>query len=172
MVVLPSDLETLGGKMNSMREIGRHIQAEQNLSEGEVTWLIMMAQAVLRAFSWEDGQPMRCLADRLGISPQTLYTTLRWVVQAMVWVYRHKAAIETLVVRAKALQSRLAQVEQTWAMAQAEVQRMGQALAEAQARIEALQTEVNRLQAQGRVNLDRLMAVLKMSGQCSGRSKL
>ncbi len=57
--------------MDSMREIGRTLTTEQNLTGEDITWLIAMAQAVLRAFAWMEGQPMRSLAASLNISPQT-----------------------------------------------------------------------------------------------------
>ena len=59
--------------MESMREIGQTLTAEQNLTGEDITWLIAMAHAVLRAFVWADGQPMRTLATTLGILPQTLH---------------------------------------------------------------------------------------------------
>lgn len=74
--------------MEPMREIGRTLTAEQNLTGEDITWLIALAHAVLRAFAWTEGQPMRTLAATLGLSPQTLYTTLRLVVRAMLWVRR------------------------------------------------------------------------------------
>jgi hypothetical protein len=36
--------------MDEMREIGRRLQAEQNLSAADIVWLTTMAQAILRAF--------------------------------------------------------------------------------------------------------------------------
>ena len=77
-------------KTTPMREIGYHIKAEQGMSDEDITWMIAMAQAILRAFCWNEGQPMRHLAESLGISPQTLYTTLRLVVAAMKWVRRKR----------------------------------------------------------------------------------
>jgi uncharacterized coiled-coil protein SlyX len=156
--------------MEHMREIGRRIQAEQNLSESEVAWLITMAQAVLRAFAWEAGQPICHLAAELGVSRQTLYTTLRWVVQAMVWVYRHKASIETVVAQVQSLQDRLARIEQAYHTAQGEIHGLSHALAEAQANVAALQAEVSRLQEQWQVHVDRLIVVLKLDGRCTVRS--
>jgi hypothetical protein len=156
--------------MEPMREIGRTLTAEQNLTGEDITWLIAMAQAVLRAFAWTEGQPMRILAATLGSSPQTLYTTLRLAVQAMVWVRRGRASVATLASRLQEVQARLASVEQAAATAQAEVQRLTRVLAEAQAQISTLQGEVARLQAQWTVMQDRLIVVLKMSGRCTVRS--
>ncbi len=155
--------------MDNMREIGHHLQAEQNLTAEDITWLTMMAQAILRAFVWDEGQPMQSLATGLGISRQTLYTTLRWVVQALVWVHRNKAALETLTERVQHLQDRLTQVEQAYGTAQAEVRRLTQAWAAAQAQVTALQAEVTRLREQWQVNQDRLIVALKLSGRCTVR---
>ena len=156
--------------MDPMREIGRTLTAEQNLTGEDITWLIGMAQAVLRAFAWTEGQPMRSLAATLGVSPQTLYTTLRLVVQAMVWVRRGQASVAALVSRLREAQARLTVAEQAAAVAQAEVQRLTRLLAEAQGQVSALQVEVARWQAQWVVMQDRLIVVLKMSGRCTVRS--
>jgi hypothetical protein len=156
--------------MDPMREIGRTLTAEQNLTGEDITWLIALAQAVLRAFAWTEGQPMRSLAATLNISPQTLYTTLRLVVQAMLWVRRGQVSVATLASRLQEVQARWASAEQAWAGAQAEVQRLTGVLAEAQAQVSALQAQVARLQAQWGVMQDRLIVVLKMSGRCTVRS--
>jgi len=156
--------------MDKMREIGRTLQAEQNLTQVEVSWLMQMAYTLLRVFAWDEGRPMRHIAKELAISPQTLYTTLRWVVQAMIWVHRHKASIEKAVVQVEQLHDRLAQVEQTYNTIQAEVQGLTQALAEAQARVATLQTEVSRLREQWQVTVNRLIVVLKLDGRCTVRS--
>ena len=124
--------------MDPIREIGRTLTAEQNLTGEDITWLIAMAQAVLRAFAWTEGQPMRSLAATLNISPQTLYTTLRLVVQAMLWIRRGQASVATLASRLQEVQARLASVEQASAFAHAEVQRLTRVLTEAQDQVKGL----------------------------------
>lgn len=156
--------------MDPMREIGRTLTVEQNLTGEDITWLIAMAHAVLRAFAWTEGQPMRSLAATLGLSPQTLYTTLRLVVRALLWVRRGQTSVETLANRVQELQDRLGPVEQAYVSVQAEVQHLTQVLAEARSQVSALQVEVTRLQAQWTVTQERLIVVLKMSGRCSVRS--
>lgn len=148
-----------------MREIGYHIKAEQGMSDEDITWMIAMAQAILRAFCWNEGQPMRHLAESLRISPQTLYTTLRLVVAAMMWVRRKKEAIGVLAERIDCL----AHIEQAYTTAQAEVQRLTQALTDTQEEKDALQAEVSRLGEQWSANLKRLIVVLKMEGRCTVR---
>jgi hypothetical protein len=155
--------------MDSMREIGRTLTTEQNLTDADITWLIAMAQAVLRAFAWTEGQPMRSLAATLGISPQTLYTTLRLVVQAMVWVRHGQASAVALASRLETVQARLTAAEHAVVAAQVEIQRLTQAWVDTQAQVSALQVEVARLHAQWRVMQDRLIVVLKMSGHCTVR---
>ena len=156
--------------MEPMREIGRTLIAEQNLTGEDITWLIAMAHAVLRAFAWTEGQPMRSLAATLGLSPQTLYTTLRLVVQAMMWVRRGQTSVGRLGRRLQDVQARLAAVEQALTLAQAEVQHLTHVLVDAQAQVSALQEHVTQLQAQWAVMQDRLIVVLKMSGRCTVRS--
>ena len=121
--------------MSQMRAIGHHLQAEQNLTPGDIAWLVVIAKAILRAFVWDEGEPMRRLAARLGVSPDTLYRTLRLAVQALMLIRRGKKSVEALAAQVRELQDRLAQVEQTYATAQAEVQRLTKALAEAQAQV-------------------------------------
>ncbi len=156
--------------MDDMREIGCHLQAEQNLTADDIAWLTAIAQAILRALMWDAGQPMRTLAARLEISPQTLYTTLRLVIQALMWVRRNKLSVERLAEHFQVLQSRLAQAEQSYIAAQAEIRRLKQALSEALVQVSALQAEVARLQAAWTVMQDRLIVVLKLSGRCTVRS--
>jgi len=153
-----------------MREIGRHLKAEQNLTSDDIAWLVAIAQAILRAFVWDEGQPMRTLAATLGISPQTLYTTLRLAVQALMLVRRGKKSVEMLVSQVRELQDRLAQMERVYSIAQAEIQRLTKALTEARTMVATLQARVNRLQTQWTVTQDRLIVVLKLSGRCTVRS--
>ena len=156
--------------MDEMREIGRRLQAEQNLSAADIVWLTTIAQAILRAFIWSEGQPMRTLATTLGVSPQTWYTALRGAVQALLWVQRHKTTVATLVSQLHAVQSRVVELEQTARRLQAEVHRLTAALAAAQSQLSALQAEVTRLPGAWTVMQDRLIVVLKLSGRCTVRS--
>lgn len=155
--------------MSQMREIGCRLQVEQDLTSDDIAWLVAIAKAILRAFVLDEGQPMRTLAATLGISPQTLYTTLRLAVQALMLVRRGKRSLEVLTAQVRELQDRLARVEQAYATAQAEVQRLTKALTEAQAQVVTLQAEVMRLQAQWTASLERLIVVLKLSGRCTVR---
>lgn len=155
--------------MNEMREIGHRIKAEQNLAPEDIAWLITIAQAILRAFTWDDGRPIRTLARQLGVSPTTLYTALRLAVQALTWIRRSKASVTALKERVDQLETRLMQLESAYTATQAEVQRLTQVLAAAETQIESLQAEVGHLQAQWTVARERLIVVLKMSGRCTVR---
>jgi hypothetical protein len=140
------------------------------LSAADIVWLTTIAQAILRAFIWSEGQPMRTLATTLGVSPQTWYTALRGAVQALLWVQRHKTTVATLVSQLHAVQSRVVELEQTARRLQAEVHRLTAALAAAQSQLSALQAEVTRLPGAWTVMQDRLIVVLKLSGRCTVRS--
>lgn len=153
-----------------MREIGRRIQDEQNLTREDIEWLIAVADMILRAFTWDAGHAMRSIAERLGISPTTLYKTLRLVVQALMLVRRGGEAVASLGERVRELQARLAHVEQAYATAQAEVQHLRAELVAAQARAAALQDTAKDLQAQWQMGLERLIVVLKLEGRCTVRS--
>ena len=74
--------------MEQMREIGQHIEAEQSLTSDDIAWLVAMARAILRAFVWDEGEPMQALASDLGISRTTLYAKLRLAIQSLMWVRR------------------------------------------------------------------------------------
>jgi len=156
--------------VKEMREIGRRIKAEQGLTSEDIAWLVRMVKAILRAFVWDEGQPMRSTADELEISPQTLYTKLRQAIQALMLVRQGKQSVEALTDRVQELQDRLAQVEQAYTSAQAEVQRLTKALVGVQMQVVSLQAKVTRLRAQWTLAQDRLIVVLKMSGRCTVRS--
>ena len=153
-----------------MREIGRRLRSEQNLTDEDIAWLVGIAHAILRAFVWDEGQAMRTLSDALSISPTTLYTMLRMAVQALMLVRRDKKSVEVVADHMRELQKRLAQVEQAYDADQAEVQRLTKALSKAQAQVSKLQAEVTRLQEQWTVSQKRLIAALKLSGRCTVRS--
>ena len=156
--------------MSQMREIGECLKNEQNLSSDEIIWLVAVAHALLRAFVWEDGQPMRSLAVTLGVSPTTFYKLLRLVVQALMWVYRRKQSVAGLVTQFEELEVRLMEMEAVAQQAQAKVQELIQALAAVQKKVDELQAEVSRLKAQWAMTVDRMILVLKMSGRCTVRS--
>ncbi len=85
-------------------------------------------------------------------------------------VRRGKQSVKKLMDHVRELQDRLAQLEQTYAVAQSEGKRLTKALVEAQMQVVALQTQVTRLQEQWTVTKDRLIAVLKLSGRCTVRT--
>jgi DNA-binding phage protein len=153
-----------------MREIGQRIQDEQNLNAANIAWLVNIARMILRAFTWGEGLPMRTIAEDLGISPTTLYKTLRLAVKALMLICRGVESVDGLLDRVQELQDQLARVEQAYATAQGEIQHLRGALAEAQARIAALQGEVKALQEQWKVAKERLIVVLKLEGRCTVRS--
>ena len=154
--------------MNQRREIGRTIKAEQNLTEGDIFWLVAIAKAILRAFVWDEGEPMQTLATELGVSRTTLYAKLRSAIKALVWVRHCKALGEALVDQVQGLQQRLAQVEQAYTTALVQVQRLRKELTKAQTIVKTLNVHVEQLRAQWVVGQERLIVVLKMSGRCTG----
>lgn len=156
--------------MDQRREIGCTIKAEQDLTEGDVVWLVTIAKAILRAFVWDEGEPMRTLANRLGVSRTTLYAKLRLAIKALMWVRHCKALGEALVDQVQELQQRLGQVEQAYTTARAEVQRLRTAFIEAQVIVTTFNVQIEQLRAQWMVAQDRLIVVLKMSGRCTVRS--
>ena len=156
--------------MKEMREIGRRIKAEQGLTSEDIAWLVGIAKAILRAFVWDEGQPMRNTAEELEISPQTLYTKLRQAIQALMLVRRSKQSVEALTDRVQKLQGQLRRVEQAYAAVRSEVQGLTKALAEAQTRVVVLQAEAKQLREQWTMTKDRLIVVLKMEGRCTVRS--
>jgi len=156
--------------MTRMREIGTRIQSEQHISPDEMTWLIVIAHAILRAFVWEQGHPIRELAGTLGMSPTTFYRVLRLAIEAVVWVRRANGSVEAVMVRVGELEAQLAQVTHVCLMAQRQVCTLTSAGEKAREALSVLQREVARLTAQWTVMQDRLIVVLKMSGRCTVRS--
>lgn len=156
--------------MKEMREIGQRLQIEQGLTADDITWLVTIAYTILRAFVWDEGQPMRKLADSLGVSPTTLYAMLRLAVSTLMWVRRRKESVDAVVDQWRALQEQLTHVERAYKAAQGQVQSLKQALTAAQSQVACLEAQVVGLQAQWTVMQDRLIVVLKMSGRCTVRS--
>ena len=152
--------------MPTIAQIGQRMQAELGLTDPDIIWLVTMGQAILRAFTWTEGQPIRTLSTTLGISPTTFYSTLRLVVAAMMCVRRGHNKVNGLV---EQLQNRIVELEQVEAMAQNKIESLSQSLTESQARVSNLQAEVVGLQEQWQINVERLIVVLKLSGHCTVR---
>jgi uncharacterized coiled-coil protein SlyX len=152
--------------MPTRAKIGRRMQTEQNLTEADIIWLVVMSEAILRAFTWTQGKPIRELAGSLSISPTTFYATMRLVVAAMISIHRGKKKLDSLV---EQLQKQIAELKQTVAMKQSKIESLGQALAKNQAKVSNLQAEVVGLKEQWKANADRLIVVLKLSGHCTVR---
>ncbi len=152
--------------MPTIAQIGKKIQAELGLTDEDIIWLVTMAQAVLRAFTWTEGQPIRTLSTTLGIAPTTFYTLLRLVVAAMMCVRRGQKELDGLI---EQLQKQIVELEQVLAMAQSKIESISQTLAEAQAKVSTLQAEVVGLKEQWKINTDRLIVVLKLEGHCTVR---
>ncbi len=156
--------------MERMRKIGEKIKEEQQITAEEITWLVVMAQAILRAFVWEEGRPMRELAGKLKMSPTTLYALLRLAIEALLWVRRFKASVRALASHVAELEVRLTQLTEACSAAQVQVFALSQSLNNARETIRVLQGQIARLEAQWTVLRDRLIVVLKMSGRCTVRS--
>ena len=153
-----------------MREIGRRIQDEQKLTKEDIAWLVAVARTILRAFVWDEGYPMRSIAEHLGVSPTTLYKTLRLAVKTLLLIRRSRETVAGLEERMWELQERLAHLEPAYATAQAEIQHLTEALVAAQERLATLQATVRDLRAQWQIGQERLIMVLKMEGRCTVRS--
>ena len=156
--------------MDQRREIGRTIRTEQNLSEGDIVWLVAIAKAILRAFVWDGGEPMQTIADELGVSRTTLYAKLRLAIKALMWVRHGKGLKKGWLEQRQGLPQRLALREQAYATVRAEVERLRKALSETQAQVTILTMQAAVLRGQWVVAQERLIVVLKMSGRCTVRS--
>jgi len=156
--------------MDQRREIGCTIRTEQNLSEGDITWLVAIAKAILRAFVWDGGEPMQTIADELGVSRTTLYAKLRLVIKVLLWVGHGKGLKKGWEEQRQGWQQRLALREQAYAAAEAEIVCLRKALSETQAQVTILTMQAEALRGQWEVAQKRLIVVLKMSGRCTVRS--
>jgi hypothetical protein len=152
------------------REIGRTIKTEQDLSEGDIVWLVAIAQAILRAFVWDEGEPMQVLADELGVSRTTLYAKLRLVIKALMWVRHGNRFGRASGEQVQELSRQWVGGEQADTTVRAEVESLKKALAETRSRVSALTVQVEVLRGQWVVAQERLIVVLKMSGRCTVRS--
>lgn len=153
--------------MPNIAEIGRQMQIEQNLTDADIIWLVAIAQAIVRAFTWTEGQPIRTLTAILDISPTTFYARLRQAVAALMCVRRGKKKLDSLVEPLQMVQQRLAELEQALAVAHSKAESLTQSLAEAWAMVSNLQAEIAVLKEQWQVTVDRLIVVLKLSGHCT-----
>jgi hypothetical protein len=156
--------------MASKRRIGQNITAELALQPEEIFWLVGIALAILRAFTPDQGKPMKTIAADLEIARQTLYTTLRWIVSALIWLRRNNMTLARLLVQMGQLKTQLAGIQRACTALQAEVVKLSKTLAAAQTLVTNLQAEAADLKAGWTVAKDRLIVVLKMSGRCSVRS--
>ena len=156
--------------MPQMRDIGKRLTAEQNLRSEDITWLVVIGQAILRAFVRGEGRPMRELAEILGISPTTFYSVLRLAVGALMLVRSCKVSVQALLDQVNKLQNQLKTVKQAYEKSQAKIQILSKDLARVLDKITLLQTEISRLKSQWTLMKDRMILVLKMSGRCTVRS--
>jgi len=156
--------------MEQMREIGKRLREEQHLTAEDIAWLVVIGQAILRAFVWGEGRPMRELAETLGVSPTTFYSVLRLAVGALMLVRRCKVSVQALLDQVNKLQNQLKTVKQAYEKSQAKIQILSKDLARALDKIALLQMEIARLKGQWTLMKDRMILVLKMSGRCTVRS--
>ena len=152
-----------------MRQIGTQIKDEQNLSDDIIKFLVVIAYAILRAFSKAETPSMKDLADELGVSRTTLYKYLRLTVKALVWLYHQKKSPEVLIQNIASLKKQLTDSQKALQQAQKKIDQLTAKLFEMKAQISTLQTEVANLKEQWMLTIDRLIVVLKMSGRCTVR---
>ena len=153
-----------------MREIGRRIQDEQKLSVDEISWLVIIASALLRAFTLSNGRPIRQLSDELSVSPTTFYKLLRLSVEALIWVYRTKKSIQSLIAELINMRSNLKSLKQSLSRSKKQIDNLTAKLFGLYAQISVQEAEIKHLNEQWKVGTDRLIVVLKMSGRCTVRS--
>lgn len=153
-----------------MRDIGRKIRSEQNLSTAEINWLVIIANAILRAFTLSDGRPMRHLSDELDVSPTTFYKVLRLSIEALTWIYRTKKSIQSLMIDLKQQADQIHTLKQSLSNSKKQVNSLTSKLFELNAQVSMQESEINRLNEQWKLGTDRLIVVLKMSGRCTVRS--
>ena len=156
--------------MCQMRQIGKRIKREQNLSDHIIKFLVVMAYAILYAFSKAEVPSMKDLADELDVSRTTLYKYLRLSVKVLVWLYDHKKSPEVLTKNIALLKEELANCQKALLQARKKIDHLTAKLFEMEGQIGSLQAEVEGLKEQWALTIDRLIVVLKMSGRCTVRS--
>ena len=128
-----------------MRDIGRKIRSEQNLSTAEISWLVIIANAILRAFTLSDGRPMRHLSDELDVSPTTFYKVLRLSIEALTWIYRTKKSIQSLMIDLKQQADQIHTLKQSLSNSKKQVNSLTSKLFELNAQVSMQESEINRL---------------------------
>jgi hypothetical protein len=150
--------------------IGERIQQEQQLSTGAIQWIVCIAAAILRAFEGEKSKNMSTIAQTMGVSRTTLYHHLRLAVEALNWVYQSKQQLNHL-------HSQLHQYQHQYWEVQHQVKQAGQTIQEywlllcnGQEQLQRLEALLEQQQDQKRIELKRLIVVLRLSGRCTIRS--
>ena len=79
--------------MRTGLRIGAKIQQEQELTSEAMQWILCIAAAIIRAFGEGSDQNMTEIAQKAGVSRQTLYHHLRMAIESLHWVYLNKQGL-------------------------------------------------------------------------------
>jgi DNA-binding transcriptional ArsR family regulator len=133
-------------------------------------WIVCIAAAIIRAFGEGSEQNMTEIAQRAGISRQTLYHHLRMAIESLHWVYLNKQGLSRLL-------RQIEQYRHQWLMAKGKAQEAQQTIREYWLRlgdrgkqIKTLEAELVALKEQNQCFLERTIVVLSLSGRCTMRS--
>jgi hypothetical protein len=130
-------------------------------------WIVFIAAAIIRAFGEGSDQNMTEIAQRAGLSRQTLYHHLRMAIESLHWVYLNKRGMSRLL-------SQIEQYRHQWMTAKGKAEEAQQTiqeywlrLGECGKQLKTLQAQLAALKEQNQYFLERLVVVLSLSGRCT-----
>jgi AraC-like DNA-binding protein len=130
-------------------------------------WIVCIAAAIIRAFGEGSDQNMAEIAQRAGMSRQTLYHHLRMAIESLHWVYLNKRGLNRLL-------SQIEQYRDQWMSAKRKAEEAQQTirdywlrLGERGTQIKTLEAELAALKEQNQCFLARMIVVLSLSGRCT-----
>ena len=153
--------------MRTGSRIGERIQQEQGLTSEAMQWIVCIAAAIVQASGEGSGQNMTELAQRAGVSRQTLYHHLRLAIECLHWVYLNKRGLSTLLRQIEQYRQQWLTAKEKAEEAQQTVREYWLRLSERSQQIKGLEAKLAALQRQNQFFLERLIVVLRLSGRCS-----
>ena len=150
-----------------MHRIGERIQQEQGLSAESIQWIVCIAKAILRAFAAQPSPSMTEIAEKAGVSRQTLYQHLRLGIEALHWVYQSKQRLSNLVSQFQGYRRQYLAVQHEVKQGQQTIQAYWRRLSQQQQQVQGLEAQMAKMQRQQQTNLERLILVLRFSGRCT-----
>lgn len=147
--------------------IGVKIQQEQELTSEAMEWIVCIAGAIIRAFDEGYEQNMTEIAQRAGLSRQTLYCHLRMAIESLHWVYLNKQGWGRLLRQIEHYQHQWLTTKRKAEEAEQTIRNHWLRLAEQSKQRKSLEAELSALKEHNQCFLERMVVVLNLSGRCT-----